>query len=370
MATKKPAKRAAKVAAPAPTPIPTPAPVPAAQSRAEQFSDAFTGFEQQLAAHLATAGAWAKSHLRQRTLLVWLVPIFVLAALWATDPDGGASVKVWAIRLLTAVVAVGLAHWGRKAMFDYPEADVQSLFSKARDEPTGAGLALIAVAIVLAALLAAFASFARADTLELERAKVYLPALTQEVDRTWAAHPQRNVLAGQISNETACPRTRSCWLPTAQLKSAREEGAGFPQLTRTYRADGSIRFDALQELVDRHPALRELSWENVYRRPDLQMRAFLLKAHDDYNVFAAVADSHERMVFGLVSHNRGTGGVQNERRACKLSPPCDPGKWAKNVEQHCTASRVALYGNRSACDISRAYPKDIIVRAQRYVGLV
>lgn len=313
---------------------------------------------------------WMLKHARQRTLLVWLVPTLVMAALWFTDPDGGASTQAWTIRVLVAVLAIALSHWGRKAMFDYPEADVQTLFSKAREEPTGAGLALVAVAIVLLGFLMLFAGQVRADTLEISRAKVYLPMLEREVDRTWSAHPNRTVLAGQISKETACPRTRSCWLPTAQLKSAREEGAGFPQLTRTYRADGSIRFDALTELVQRHPALSQLTWQNVYNRPDLQLRAFVLKALDDYRVFAAVADPMQRMVFGVVSHNRGTGGVQSERRACKLSPGCDPGRWFGNVELHCTASRAALYGNRSACDISRSYPRDILQRADRYLGLV
>jgi hypothetical protein len=326
--------------------------------------------EDQFASAFDVSGTWIAKHLRPRTLLVWLVPMFALAALWATDPDGGASTKVWALRLITVVVAIALAHWARKAMFDYPEADVQALFRTAGKSPEGSGKALIAIAIVLAALLLSTSSMVRADTLEIQRAKAYLPMLTKEVDRTWAQHPQRIVLAGQISNETACPRTRSCWLPTAQLKSAREEGAGFPQLTRTYRADGTQRFDALTELVHRHPALSELTWQNVYGRPDLQLRAFIFKAYDDYKVFAAVADPRERMKFGVVSHNRGTGGVQSERRACKLSPPCDPGKWDGNVELHCTASRVALYGNRSACDISRAYPKDIITRAERYRGLV
>jgi hypothetical protein len=286
---------------------------------------------------------------------VWLVPALVLAVLWFTDPDGGASVKVWGIRVLSAVVAIALAHWTRKAMFDYPEADVRTLFATSGKTPEGAGRALQAIAIVLAAVLLTWASFARADTLELQRARAYLPMLEREVDRTWPAHPDRAILPGQISNETACPRKSTCNLPTARLKSAREEGAGFLQITRTWRADGSQRFDALTELRDRHPALlADFSWENVYRRPDLQLRAFVLKALDDNRTFAGVADPRERMVFGLVSHNRGAGGVQSERRACKLSPGCDPGRWFGNVELHCTASRVALYGTRSACDISRA----------------
>jgi hypothetical protein len=184
-------KRTARVPAPA---IPT-------QSR-------FRTFEDDMLSHLGAAGAWLRSFLRHRTLLVWLVPMFVFAALWATDPDGGASVKVWAIRLLTAVIVVSLAHWAYKATFDYPEADRQNLLGIIQDadegdpgKAIGAGLALIALSIALFAFLMAFATFARADTLELERAKAYLPMLTKEVQRTWPAHPDRKILAGQISNE-------------------------------------------------------------------------------------------------------------------------------------------------------------------------
>lgn len=326
-------------------------------------------------AALAKAGDWIRAHLRHRTILVWLVPLFVLAALWETDPDGGASTKVWLLRVVTAFVAIGLAHWAEKAMFDYGEADRRTLFGAARKQATGAGLALIARAIWFLALVMLFAGQVRAEPrvepLEIQRARAYLPMLAKELERTWPGHPDRAILPGQISHETACPRKSSCNLPTARLKSHREEGAGFLQITRTWRADGSQRFDALQELRDRHPALlREFTWETVYLRPDLQLRAFVLKAYDDYKVFAAVVDPGQRLIFAIVSHNRGTGGVQSERRACKLSPPCDPGKWFAHVEAHCTASRVALYGNRSACDISRAYPRDVVHRAQSYRGLV
>lgn len=315
--------------------------------------------------------------LRHRSLLVWVVPALVLLALWLTDPDGGASTKIWIVRLLTAVLVIALSHWGLKAEHDYPEADRRSLFGIIRSaedsnpgKPIGAGLALIAEAVVLYAFLSVFSGMAHGQTLELQRAHRYLPTLDREVDRTWAAHPDRTVLAGQISNETACPRPRSCWLPTAELRSAREQGVGFGQFTRTFRADGSTRFDALTEIVQRHPALNGLSWDTITSRPDLQLRAFVLKARDDFNTFRAVPALHERMLFGLVSHNRGAGGVQAERRACAISPGCDPGRWFGNVERHCTASHAALYGSRSACDISRAYPTDILARAARYRGLV
>jgi hypothetical protein len=331
---------------------------------------ALARYENQLLDALRAIGAWLRSHMRQRTLLVVIAPIIALALLWKTDPDGGASTQAWALRLFVVVLGAAFAHFMLKTEHDYPEADRRTLFGEVLKGNVAAAIALVAEAIVFLAFMVLVAPAVHAEPLEIQRAHTYLPMLAKEVDRTWRAHPDRTVLAGQISNETACPRVRSCWLPTAQLKSAREEGAGFGQFTRTYRADGSQRFDALTELTQRHPALSELTWANVYNRADLQLRAFLLKALDDNRIFIAVVDPRERLIFGLVSHNRGTGGVQSERRACKLSPGCDPGKWFANVELHCTASRAALYGTRSACDISRAYPKDILLRAQRYRGLV
>jgi hypothetical protein len=341
----------------------------AARPKSEPKPNPFEMFSAQLDAIGGAVIGWLRYRLlRPRTLLVWLLPLVVLGGLWSTDPDGGASTKVWMLRVITAFVAIGFAHMAEKLMFDYPEADRQQLFDAARDEPTGAGLALVARAIWFLALALLFAGQVRAEV--PAAARQYLPALQAEQQRFWPDHAMPHVLAGQIDHETACPR-RSCWQPTARLKSAREEGAGLGQFTRTWRKDGTQRFDALQELVNRHPALLAgWSWENVYQRADLQLRALLLKARDDFNVFRPVADRTERHIFGLVSHNRGTGGVQAERRACRMTPGCDPGRWFGHVEKHCTASRAALYGQRSACDISRHYPKDVIHRAAKYRGLV
>lgn len=307
--------------------------------------------------------------LRHRSLLVWIAPLLVIAALLFTDPDKGASTSIWAIRVVTGFVAIAVSHWALKALFDYPEADRRGLFRAALAGNVAAGVALVAQAITFVGILMLFAGMARADQVPAP-ARQYLPVLAAEQRRFWPDHAMPHLMAAQIDHETACPRPRSCWQPTARLKTSREEGAGFPQLTRTWRADGSERFDALAEIVQRHPVLADLSWENVYRRPDLQLRAFILKARDDFNVFRAAPDPRERLLFGLVSHNRGAGGVQAERRACAIAPGCDAGRWFGNVELHCTASRAALYGTRSACDISRGYPVDILARAPKYRGLL
>lgn len=160
-----------------------------------------------------------------------------------------------------------------------------------------------------------------------------------------------------------------CWDPTSRLKSAREEGAGFFQLTRAYTASGTIRFDVISELRTKYTTqLYELNWNNVYSRPDLQIRAGILKSKETYLLFKDIGSTElESFAFADAAYNGGIGGVNNERRACKLSSNCDPSRWFGNTEHVCLKSKVALYGNRSACDINRHHVRDVLlIRSEKY----
>jgi hypothetical protein len=312
---------------------------------------------------------------RPRTLLVWLLPLVALLILLHFDPDPGApAVQTWLVLAARAFVLLGIAHLVRKWWHDYPEADMQRLFAEARKSPTGAGLALVALAIIISAILSLFASQAHAQDLRTyiaPQAHQYLPVLGAEQRKHWPDHPEPAMLAALIEHESGCfSMPRKCWNPRSQLKSAREEGAGLGMVTRTWRPDGSQRFDALQEMVLRHPELGGLTWENVYLRPDLQLRAVVLKQRGDFQAFAPVRDPRERLIFTDVAYNRGRGGVQAERMACGRKAGCDPQRWAGHVELVCLASRVALYGGRSACDISRHHPVDVLKRMPKYRGLL
>jgi len=85
-----------------------------------------------------------------------------------------------------------------------------------------------------------------------------------------------------IEHESCISLThKRCWEPTSRLKTQREEGAGLGQLTRTYRKDGTIRFDSLTDMRNRYrESLKELTWKNVYQRPDLQIRAITLMSRE------------------------------------------------------------------------------------------
>lgn len=290
-------------------------------------------------------------------------------AAWASlesDPDHGWATALGGLALLQGVWAVAAAHWARKALFDYPEANLRVLFARARDGSTGAGLALVAVAVVLAALLMVFSPRAHAAEVLPAGAVKYMPLLKAEQQRLWPDHPRPALLASLVEQESCVSlRSRGCWNPDAQLKTAREEGAGVGQITRAYRADGSTRFDALADLRDQYGAeLAGLRWDNVYQRPDLQFRALVLMSRDSARQFSQAPAMLE---FGDAGYNGGPAGVQRERRVCAMTPNCDPGQWFGNVELHCLKSRQPLYGGRSACDINREHVRNVfLVRPAKY----
>jgi hypothetical protein len=288
----------------------------------------------------------------------------------ATDPDvNGLSTLLGGLAILQGVWAVAAAHWGRKALTDYPEADQRTLFAKASESPVGAGLALIALAIIFLGLLLVFAPRANADPLPAGFHK-YGAMLKAEQQRHWPAHPDPAALAALVEQESCISlKSPRCWNPSARLKSAREEGAGMGQITRAYRADGSLRFDSLTSLRNQYAAeLSELSWGTIYQRPDLQLRAMVIMSRDAAHPFRRVSGW---LHFGDAGYNGGVAGVQKERRACKLSKGCDPQKWFGNTELHCLKSRQPLYAGRNACDINRGHVRNVFtVRRAKYAGLI
>lgn len=291
--------------------------------------------------------------------------VALLAVLVATDPDRGVTTGLLVMSIAVGLLAVLFAHLARKALHDYPEADMRKLFARAGEHPIGAGLALIALALVSSALLGLFGRAAHAQGIPAQ-AQHLLPVLHAEIQSAWPGHPQPAYFGGLVEHETACPRPSQCWKPTARLKTAREEGAGLGQLTRAWSPDGRTRFDALAEMRQAHPSLAELDWATIYQRPDLQLRAMVLKSRDDWRAIGPAA----RVEFVDLAYNAGRGRVNQDRRACAMTNGCDPAQWAGHVERTCTASRAPIYGTRSACDISRQHVADVLDRARHYSGVL
>lgn len=290
----------------------------------------------------------------------------ILAALlsYESDPDGGLSTLLGGLAILQGVWAIAAAHWARKALMDYPEADMRKLFAKASEGSLGAGLALLAMAIVFVGLLFVFAPRAHAAELPPGAIK-YGPVLLAEQRNYWPDHRDPALLFALVEQESCISlKHPKCWNPKTQLKTAREEGAGMGQVTRAYRADGSLRFDTLTDMRSKYAPLSDMSWQTIYSRPDLQLRAMTLLAKESTKPFLRAVAAYE---FGDAAYNGGVGGVQKERRACQLSTGCNASEWFENVEKHCLKSRQPIYGGRSACDINREHTRAVfIIRPGKY----
>ena len=201
-----------------------------------------------------------------------------------------------------------------------------------------------------------------------QNAKIYVPLLKEQQIKYWPTHPRPEVLAGLIEQESCIfLRHKLCWNPSSKLQTAREFGAGFGQITKAYKADGSIRFDALQELKNKHSVLSEWNWNNVLIRPDLQLAGIVLKSNDDYKTLSLIKDPVVRLHFADAAYNGGMGGVNNERRACGLSKNCNPQLWFNNVEMTCLKGNKPIYGQRTACMINREHVTNVFkLRSEKY----
>ena len=135
--------------------------------------------------------------------------------------------------------------------------------------------------------------------------------------------------------------------------------------TRAWNVNtGRLRFDVVQELREKHPKeLGELTWENVYSRPDLQIIGIYFKLKENYDLYK---DTREPLAFADAAYNGGNSDVYKERRACHLGKDCDPNIWFNNVEKFCVKSRAVHTGGRSACDINRHHVRDVFLRAEKY----
>lgn len=303
---------------------------------------------------------------RWRWWAVLALPLLVIAVN-SFGPDGWREPVVKLIWLSWTALCVALAHSARKALFDY--AHGREAWLKAMEHPVGAGLAFLGLCFVSGVLVLAFVGFARAQPVPAQ-AQALAPLVVQEIELHWPGVPRRSYIGALIEKESCIALThRTCWSTAARLKTSREEGAGLGQITRAWSADGTQRFDALAETRALDPeALRELTWDNVYTRADLGVRAILVKLRDCHSRFERLklADEMARLAFCDAAYNGGLGGVQQERKLCALTAGCDPDKWFGHVEHHSNKSRAKWQGyGASAFDINRAHVRETVLLEPR-----
>lgn len=174
-----------------------------------------------------------------------------------------------------------------------------------------------------------------------------------------------------IEQESCISLTHSkCWNEKAELKNSRENGVGVGQLTRAWDKNGKLRFDNLTSLSKKYSSLREMTWNNIKTRPDLQVRSMILLHRESYKKLNVVKDEFERLAMSDAAYNGGYGHLNKERIACGVLKNCDPQKWFGNVENIKTIKsqkKQKIYGNQSMWQINRTHVKNVMtVRMEKY----
>lgn len=190
----------------------------------------------------------------------------------------------------------------------------------------------------------------------------YMPLLWVEQQRHWSDIPEIAYLPSLVEHESCISlKHKRCWNPTSELLTKREQGVGFGQITRAWRPDGTVRFDALTDMRQRYrEQLAEMSWSTIKQRPDLQLRAMVLMSRENYQSLYIIRDPYQRIAMADAAYNGGRGSVMKSRQLCGLAANCDPQQWFNHTERYCTKSRKPLYDTRSACDIWINHPRDVL----------
>jgi hypothetical protein len=300
--------------------------------------------------------------------LVLISAVFLAAAAWIPELLGPTGAPLaFGFGLCFAGLAVGDV----ALRILQPYVDAGEAATVAQETPTGAGLVYLGRCILAGVILMLLVTASRAETLPANAA-LYMPVLKSEQLAHWPGHPAPATLGAQVEQETcASLRSKSCWSPRAELRTSREQGLGLGQMTRAFKKDGSIRFDALGDIKKAYPSqLAGLSWEKPYD-PRLQLRALVLKDLQGFESVRGAATAEDRLAMSYAAYNGGLGGLASDRKACAGTRGCDPGRWFGHVERTSLKAKTAVPGyGKSFFEINREYVRNVVfVRTVRYGAL-
>jgi hypothetical protein len=200
-----------------------------------------------------------------------------------------------------------------------------------------------------------------------EHAKPLLPVLSSELHTYWPEIFDKNYQtfpAGLIDQE-------SNWKINAHLRTKREHGCGLGQFTIAYNADGSVRFDALEETKRLDKSLAGWNW-NDCTNTQYQLRAVVLKLKSQQRDCEAVMGTYpDSLKCNAGKYNGGAGSVSKRIRLCRATVNCNPRIWDNNLSLQCPQSTVKVEGyGESFCEINSKYPGRVFTRAVKFEGYV
>lgn len=193
------------------------------------------------------------------------------------------------------------------------------------------------------------------------KALLYLPVLQEQIVQGWPGAPMPETMAGQIEQETCITMTHSsCWNPRAEIKTDREYGFGFVQITVTKQFNN---FEGVKKLDAK---LQSWKWQDRFD-PARQLRAAVVLDRTGFAKCSFAATDADRMAFMYAAHNGGLGGVMQDRQLTR-GKGADPNRWFGQVEKYSFKAKIKVKGyGKSFFEINREYVRNImLVRSAKY----
>jgi len=218
-------------------------------------------------------------------------------------------------------------------------------------------LLLLTILLALSSCEPVFAG----DTV-MNRAGVYLPTLSNVILSYWPTAPGRPIMAGKIEQE-------SSWKEKATLKTSRELGRGLGQMTITYRADGSERFNIYRDAV-KMKVLKDWNWRDDPYNVKYQLTFSVLTDRSNFSTVRPYAvNDYQAWKMALVCYNAGQGRWLSRRHNAKTkSLPAD--RWDDGLDQAYPAGEAKLLYGRPLYEAVNEYPRVIFKRAEKYRGML
>lgn len=214
--------------------------------------------------------------------------------------------------------------------------------------------------IVLLALASCEPTYAAGTV--VDRAKPYLQTLSSVITTYWATAPGRPIMAGKIEQE-------SSWKERATLKTSRELGRGLGQLTITYRADGTERFNIYRDAV-KMKALKDWNWhEDPYNVRYQLTFSVLTDRSNFFTVRPYAVNDYQAWKMALVCYNAGQGRWLSRRHNAKVrNIPAD--RWDGGLDQAYSSGEAKLLYGRPLYEAVNEYPRVIFSRSHKYQGML
>lgn len=189
----------------------------------------------------------------------------------------------------------------------------------------------------------------------IDRARPWLPLLESVLFSTWPQCPMPEIVPTQIGQE-------SSWKQRAELKTYREYGFGFGQITVTDRFNNFLE-------AKRVTGMKDLPWDQRFDAK-FQFKYLVLSDKSNYQIATKFLDGSISRTKGmLICYNAGPGTLLHRKREALKRGLKPPRQWDQGLADiHAPYEERLLYG-QPLWKMRNNYPVLIFKKSKMFKGV-